>query len=186
MIIVQRNEPVLREVAKEIPVKDITSPHIQKVILEMKEALASQDDGVALAAPQIGYSLSIFVVSGKAFVYNDHAGEIPQGEWDNIPPDMVFINPKITKLSKKQVIVPEGCLSVRWLYGKMVRAEKARVRAWNEIGKRFEYGGSGLIAQIFQHETDHLKGVLFIDNATDVQDMPPEGHPHHHVLSHQH
>ena len=140
----------------------------------MKKALGEQDDGVAIAAPQIGVSLSIFVMSGKAVLYenakkygNDNVEKV-------IPPDIVFINPEIIKISKKRVSLPEGCLSVRWLYGKTKRAEKARVQAFNEEGKLFEYGGSGLIAQIFQHETDHLKGILFIDHATDIQDMPPE------------
>ena len=70
--------------------------------------------------------------------------------------------------------MPEGCLSVRWLYGKVSRAEKARVRAYDETGKLFEMGGSGLLAQVFQHETDHLNGVLFVDTAIDIEDLPPE------------
>lgn len=174
--IVQKSNEVLRETAKEVPVHDITSPHIKKIIADMKEALASQDDGVALAAPQIAVPLRIFVVAGKAFLYEneqDADGKTPP------PPDMVFINPEIVKLSKKTRILPEGCLSVRWLYGKTVRAEKAKVRAYDEHGKRFEYGGSGLIAQIFQHETDHLNGILFTDHADDIKDMPPEDHPSH-------
>ena len=65
--IVQRTNKVLRQNAKEILVKEITTPKIQKVLKEMSEALKSQSDGVAIAAPQIGYSLSIFVVSGKIF-----------------------------------------------------------------------------------------------------------------------
>ena len=70
--------------------------------------------------------------------------------------------------------MPEGCLSVRWLYGKVSRAEKARVRAYDENGKIFEVGGSGLLAQVFQHETDHLNGILFSDTAVDLREMPPE------------
>jgi peptide deformylase len=128
-----------------------------------------------LAAPQIAVPLRIFVIAGKAFLYD--GGEEISGK--AVPPDMVFINPEIVKLSKKTNILPEGCLSVRWLYGKTVRAEKAKVRAYDEHGKRFEYGGSGLIAQIFQHETDHLNGILFTDHAVDIKDMPPESHPAH-------
>jgi peptide deformylase len=77
------------------------------------------------------------------------------------------------RLSKEKEEMEEGCLSVRYLYGKIERSKKARVKAFDEKGKRFEIGGSGLLAQIFQHETDHLEGKLFIDNATDVHDMPP-------------
>ncbi len=171
--IVQKENPVLHKKTKEVPVKEIVSPKIKKVVDDMKDALASQDDGVAIAAPQIGVSLSIFVISGKAFLYESSKKE-GEKQKQEMPPDMVFINPEIIKISKRRVVIPEGCLSVRWLYGKTIRAEKVKVRAYDENGKLFEYGGSGLIAQIFQHETDHLKGILFIDHATDIQDMPPE------------
>lgn len=174
--IVQKQDPVLRKIAKEVPIKDITSPQVQKVIRDMKEALNSQDDGVAIAAPQIGVSLRIFVVSGKAFAYDkeDQKGDGGDSKKKKkAPPDVAFINPEIIKISKKKYIVPEGCLSCRWLYGKTVRADKARVKAYDEKGKPFEYGGSELMAQIFQHETDHLNGILFIDHAMDLQEMPP-------------
>jgi peptide deformylase len=170
--IVQKEDPVLRKTAEEVPIGEITSPKIKKVLQDMKEALNSQDDGVAIAAPQIGVSLRIFVVSGKAFAY-DGKDEDDTPKKKKMPPDAVFINPEIIKISKKKYIVPEGCLSCRWLYGKTIRADKARIKAYDEKGKPFEYGGSELMAQIFQHETDHLNGVLFIDHATDLQEMPP-------------
>ncbi len=88
--------------------------------------------------------------------------------------DMVFINPKIIKISKETEEMEEGCLSVRYLYGKVKRSKKAMVEAYDENGKRFKKGGSGILAQIFQHETDHLDGILFIDKATGLQDLPPE------------
>ncbi len=172
--IVQQKDPVLRKVTKLVDPHEITSPYIQKVIADMKQALKSQEDGVAIAAPQIGVSLSIFVMSGKAPLYENVKKNGSENVEKVLPDDIVFINPEIIKISRKKVVVPEGCLSVRWLYGKTLRSEKARVQAYNEKGKLFEYGGSGLIAQIFQHETDHLKGILFIDHATDIQDMPPE------------
>ena len=87
---------------------------------------------------------------------------------------MVFINPQITKLSRKKVWVPEGCLSVRWLYGETPRREKATIRACDEHGKPFTRGASGLIAQIFQHETDHLNGVLFTDTARNIEKITRE------------
>lgn len=87
---------------------------------------------------------------------------------------MVFINPEITKLSRKKIWVPEGCLSVRWLYGETSRADKATIRAYDEHGKLFTRGGSGLMAQIFQHETDHLNGILFIDHARNVEKITKE------------
>ena len=171
--IVQQKDPVLRKEVALVQRHEIASPHIKKVIADMKTALASQEDGVAIAAPQIGVSLAIFVVSGKAILYENAKKKGAENVEKIFPPDIVFINPEIIKISKKRVQVPEGCLSVRWLYGQTLRAEKVRVQAYDENGKLFEYGGSGLIAQIFQHETDHLKGILFIDHATDIQDMPP-------------
>ena len=124
----------------------------------------------------IGYSLPIFIVSGKIFHKDFIKGEkefkkTPKRE---IPKDLVFINPKISKLSREKEWVPEGCLSVRWLYGKTFRSKKATIMAYDENGKKFQRGASGLLAQIFQHETDHLKGVLFIDHAKDIKEELPK------------
>lgn len=164
--IVQNGDPVLRECAQTIPVKDITSSKIQKVIEDMKIALSSQKDGVAIAAPQIDVPLRIFIVSDAILKEADK-------EYRSIGKDLVFINPKITKLSKDKSDVEEGCLSVRWKYGKVTRSVKATVDGYNELGEKVERGASGLLAQIFQHETDHLDGILFIDKAYDVEDVPP-------------
>ncbi len=172
--IVQKENQVLRETAKEIPISQITTPKIQKILKEMSIALKSQNDGVAIAAPQIGYSLCIFVVSGKIFHKSFIRGEgLPMDDKD-IPKDLIFINPKISKLSREKEWLPEGCLSVRWLYGKTHRSKKATITAYDENGKKFIRGASGLLAQIFQHETDHLKGVLFIDNALDIKEEHPQ------------
>jgi peptide deformylase len=174
--IVQKNDKVLRQNTKDILVSEITKPKIKKILKEMSSALKSQSDGVAIAAPQIGYKLSIFVVSGKIFHKDFVRGEqefekIPEKE---IGKDLVFINPKISKLSREKEWMPEGCLSVRWLYGKTHRSKKALITAYDENGKKFQRGASGLLAQIFQHETDHLKGVLFTDHAKDVREELPK------------
>lgn len=163
--IVQKEDPVLRQKALEVPVADISSPKIQKIIADMKKALDSQDDGVAIAAPQIGIALRIFVVSGKAFdIVKRSEGH----------PDEAYINPVLTKMSKDKKLVDEGCLSVRYLYGKTRRSTRATVEALNEKGEKITRGASGLLAQIFQHETDHLDGILFIDHAKNIRDLPPE------------
>ncbi|MEI8337612.1 MAG: peptide deformylase [bacterium] len=163
--IFQAEDKVLRAKAKEVKIDEITSPAIKKILLQMKKSLEKENDGVAIAAPQIGVSLRIFVVSKKAF-------ELVSGEEGF--EDQVFINPVITKLSKEKEEMEEGCLSVRWKYGKVMRSDKATIKAYDENGKKFTRGASGLIAQIFQHETDHLDGVLFIDKAKDVVDLPPK------------
>lgn len=173
--IVQNGDPVLRERALEIHVADICTKKIRDIVNKMKTALSAEEDGVAIAAPQIGTPLRIFVVSGKAFAL-DKNPEISEEEAGNkkMNPDVVFINPVITKLSRSKPWQVEGCLSVRWLYGKVKRAEKATVTAYDEHGKKITRGASGLLAQIFQHETDHLNGVLFIDKAKEVENVPPE------------
>jgi peptide deformylase len=177
--ILQKNEKVLHQIAKEVLLADIKTIKIKKVLREMSQSLASQGDGVAIAAPQIGYSMRIFVVSGKIFAKNfgksreerllnenaDTFNEAPEKI-----KDLVFINPKISKLSREKEWMPEGCLSVRPLYGKTWRSKKATVTAYDENGKKFVRGASGLLAQIFQHETDHLNGILFIDHAKDIKE----------------
>jgi peptide deformylase len=164
--ILQKEEKVLRQIAKNVPNKDFGSLKLKKILKEMSEALASQDDGVAIAAPQIGYSLRIFLVAGKVFDKDFIKGKDPK----EIIKDKVFINPEITKLSKEREWMPEGCLSVRPIYGKTHRSKKASLIAYDENGNKFSHGGSGLLAQIFQHETDHLNGILFIDHAKDLRE----------------
>lgn len=173
--IVQQENSVLRKEAKEVLIHDIAGKKISGIIAEMKAALEKEHDGIAIAAPQIGLSLRIFVVSGKAFALDKNPDISEKDSSDKVKyPDIVFINPKITKLSRNKPWQVEGCLSVRWLYGKVKRSEKATVVAYNEQGKKFTRGASGLLAQIFQHETDHLDGILFIDKAKEVENIPPE------------
>jgi peptide deformylase len=165
--IVQRDNPILHKKAKTVPLADIGSAYIQKVIADMSAAMNSQKDGIAIAAPQIGSPLRIFVVSGDLL---KQADKTYTGDGGNL----IFINPEITKLSRDKKDMEEGCLSVRWLYGRVKRSTRATLRAYNEKGVRIERGASGLLAQIFQHETDHLNGELFIDKAEQVWQMSEE------------
>src|SRR3989344_4189132 len=137
--ILQAREKILRQIAKEVPLSDIAKPKTKKILKEMSQALRSQSDSVALAAPQIGYPLRIFVVSGKIFQkdFLDKHGRVAPEKSAKKVPDLAFINPKISKLSKEKEWVPEGCLSVRWLYGKTHRAKKATIAAYDEKGKKF-------------------------------------------------
>lgn len=158
--IVQKEDKVLRQIAKEVPISDITKPKIQKIIADMFESLAGEEDGVALAAPQIGESLRIFIITPKIF-------EEPNKE------HLVYINPKITKRSSDKKKMDEGCLSCRWYYGTTKRASRIELEAYDENGEKFKTKGTKLIAQIFQHETDHLEGILFLDHAEDLKEIPP-------------
>lgn len=170
--IIQSGDPVLRKKAKEVNLKELNTPEFKALCKKMLIALDAEPDGVAIAAPQIGVSLRVFIVSHRAFelelLEEHHEGDLSQVEQKE---NMIVINPEIVKLSRKKVSVPEGCLSVRWFYGNTMRHEKATIRAYDENGKPFTYGGAGLIAQVFQHETDHLNGTLFIDHATEIEEL---------------
>ncbi len=164
--VVQVGDPVLRAKASPVSKKDIGSRKLQAVIKKMSATLKNEGFGVAIAAPQIGESIRVFVVLGKVFQpeEDDEASSQPP------PPDRVFINPELLRVSKSKKEMTEGCLSVRHKYGSVMRHEKASVRAWNEKGEEFVYHGAGLIGQIFQHEIDHLNGILYIDKAVAVAD----------------
>lgn len=187
--IVSEGHPALRQMSEEVPLSEITGVKIQGLITDMKKSLASQDDGIGLAAPQIGVPLRIFIVSKK--IFHNHEGDevkaekvADKSEVDSNKPkvvtknpaldDLVFINPTITKYSKeKKWMDGEGCLSVRWVYGKVQRSTKVTIRAYDEKGRVFERGAGGLLAHIFQHEVDHLNGILFIDKAKDLEEVEP-------------
>ena len=162
--IVQIGDPVLKAIAKPVLKKDITSRKIQSLLATMSRALTKEGFGVALAAPQVGSSLRMFVIAGKVFKPEEMAEEKPA------PPDKVFINPEIVRRSKTMQEMTEGCLSVRHKYGSVMRHEKASIKALNERGLPFVYHASGLVAQIFQHELDHLNGVLYSDKAVTLKD----------------
>lgn len=160
--ILQRNDPKLKERSREVREEEIGSEYISGVIARLKEAMHKEEDSAAIAAPQIGENVRIFVISGSIL---SESGD---------KEDHVFINPRITRRSKKTQEIEEGCLSIRWLYGEVERHEKVTVEALDEHGKKITYGGSGLVAQAFQHEIDHLDGILFTDKARNVRDLPPE------------
>lgn len=165
--ILQRDDPALRLKAKPVAIHDIGSAKLNKVLDAMRMAMSSQKDGVAIAAPQIGQALQIFMISGELLKKADK-------KYVGDDSSFIFINPKITRLSKEKKEMEEGCLSVRWLYGKVPRSVKASITALNEKGEKVSRGASGLLAQIFQHECDHLNGILFTDKADEVWEMTEE------------
>jgi peptide deformylase len=175
--IVQVKAKVLREKTKAVPLSKIKDREIKKILKDMQKALEKEEDGVAIAAPQIGISKKIFIVSPRAFEQGLTEASEEEHKKERVrilaTEHLVYINPMMVKLSRERKYVEEGCLSIRWLYGKVKRATRATIKARDENGKEFTRGASGLLAQIFQHETDHLDGVLFIDNAKNVRDVPP-------------
>ena len=159
--IVQSGDPVLRATAQPVPEELFGSAALMDMLKDMEEALDAEPDGVALAAPQISIPYRIFIARLDRTVSPEEAKDMP-------PEVLVFINPEFVRSSQRRLPMDEGCLSVRGLYGKTKRHDRATVRARAADGSTFERGGGGLIAQIYQHEIDHLNGILFIDHATDI------------------
>lgn len=181
-ILPENKNPKLRQKAEEIPLSEIKSRTTQNLINEMKSLLAREEFGVALAAPQVGKSLRLFVVSGRALLRQaqDKSPRHPKSEYENsdMPTDLsraesrdqIYINPEIVKLSRTKKEKHEGCLSIRGKWGEVPRAEKATVRAYDEHGRRFTRGASGFLAHVFQHEMDHLGGILYTDKTKKIHD----------------
>lgn len=151
----------MREKAKEVPVQEIKNRKFRELIQKMELAIAENDEAVAVAAPQVGESWRVFAISEWA----KHAETRKEKkEFKNI----IFINPKIVKISQRRKKMPEGCLSTPSVFGTTKRAEKIRVEALDGNGKKFTHSASGLFAQALQHEIDHLDGILFVDEATNL------------------
>lgn len=165
--IVQIGDPVLRAIAEPVEEATFGTPELERIIDDLTKALDGERDGVAIAAPQIGVPLRIFLVRF------DRLQSAPDGQ--ALSPEVgVFINPEFVRSSRRREIMEEGCLSVRGTYGKTYRHERATVRARDLQGSLFERGGGGILAQIFQHETDHLNGILFIDHALETYEVKKE------------
>lgn len=175
--IVAQDHPALRRVSEQVLKKDIGSPQIKKLVAHMRRLLAQEKNGVGLAAPQVGVPVALFIVAGRVFESNenntdDKYDENKQDEKKAAEPhpmDKVFINPEVIRTSRRKKEMSEGCLSVRGTYGTVLRHEKASIKAVDEAGNPITYHGAGLLAHIFQHEMDHLSGVLFIDKVVSLE-----------------
>lgn len=133
-------DPILRQRCQEI---EKINDEILKLVEEMKKKMIEKN-GVGLAANQIGVSKRIIIVQTESG---------PQ----------VFINPKILNKSKETEILEEGCLSLSGLFLKIKRAKEVLIEAQDTDGKPLQIEAEDLTARIFQHEIDHLDGILFID-----------------------
>lgn len=179
--IVQDGEPVLREIALPVPEDVFGSAELASLIKDMSTALDAEPDGVALAAPQVGVSWRLFIVrqdrvDPPSLPATEGTAPTEPNEREAIVD--VYINPEITKTSRKRAKADEGCLSVRGVYGTTNRHERVTIAAQRPDGTRFTRGGGGLLAQIFEHEVDHLNGILFIDTAENMLAVSPHPQPH--------
>ncbi len=159
MEIVTIPHPALRKVSKDVSAKEVTSDKFQKLLEELSKSMATRDDGVGLSAPQIAINERVFVVSGKIW----------KKEGKPAPADEYFINPVIVKKSRKLVIAEEGCLSIPNLYGMVKRHATVSIDYLDVNGNPATKKATGLLSRIFQHEIDHLDGILFTDKATNVR-----------------
>lgn len=146
--IITHPNPILRQKSSEISPKKIKDAETQKLLLDMEKTMLLKD-GAGLAAPQIGKSIRIIVIS-----HNGH--------------NLFLINPKITRRSWAQEIGEEGCLSVlgpqgEIIYGPVKRHKKVSCLYLDSEGKKQKLQAENMLARVIQHEIDHLDGILFID-----------------------
>ena len=152
-------EPSLRLKSKQVTKFDT---ELQTLIDNMFDTMRAAP-GVGLAAPQIGEYLRLVVV------------EYTENEDENAKPKKyVLVNPEIISRSEELVTDIEGCLSLPGLAGMVERHEAVTVKAKNRFGKPLKIEADGWLARIFQHEIDHLDGVLYIDRAEEVFEPTPE------------
>lgn len=149
--ILKYGEPILEEVAEPVTVFD--TPELKQLISDMFETMYAAK-GVGLAAPQIGIGQQISVI------------DVSLGEEET--KKIVIINPEITSREGKQT-GEEGCLSVPGFREPLTRANKVTVRAQNEKGESIEFEGEELLGRAFQHEIDHLNGILFINHLSALK-----------------
>jgi len=151
-IIVKDPDSVLREIAKPVPA--VTS-NIRKLIRDMADTMYDAN-GVGLAAPQIGISKRVIVLDP----HDEETGLIS------------LVNPEIIRAEGEQ-IGPEGCLSIPGLNGDVSRKQSITVKGLDEEGNEVVIEAENFVARIFQHEIDHLNGILFTDIAQSVYKVPP-------------
>ncbi len=145
LTLVPQETPGLHVPASEVPVAEITTPDFQTYLDDLIYTMI-ESDGVGIASPQIGRNIRAVVV------------QMPHG------PEC-FMNPVITKRSEAQVESEEGCLSVPGQFGIVMRSKRVTVEALNRHGRRVSLDLKQFPAIVFQHEIDHVNGVLYIDKA---------------------
>jgi peptide deformylase len=131
-------------------------PDLQRLIDDMVETMR-EAPGVGLAAPQVNVSMRVIVV------------EFGDEEDEEIPAKLfTIVNPEITRQSQETVMGIEGCLSIPGILGEVERSSSVTLKGFNRHGKPIRIKANGWLARIFQHEVDHLDGVLFVDRAEQV------------------
>ncbi len=156
--IIELGNPLLREVAK--PVTDVQSPEV-KDLIRVLDATCKASKGMGIAAPQLGVSLRVFVV--VPYQYGT--------DFKIRPEPIIVINPKLTPVGRKTEEDWEGCLSIPGLRGIVSRHTQMNVSYIDPDGESKTIKVDDLVARIFQHENDHLDGVMFLDRILSVKDL---------------
>jgi peptide deformylase len=160
--IVEIGHPILRDRARELSTEELQSEPVQQLIDDMIETMRAAD-GAGLAANQIGEALRVAVVEVRP-------GN-PRYPYKPPVPLTVIVNPVIEPVDDEVVQINEGCLSVPHLRGEVPRHVSIRLRYLDRDGAEHEEVRRGLTAGTFQHELDHLDGVLFVDRVSDLSTL---------------
>jgi len=168
--IVTLPEAVLRRKAHAVTKFD---RNLQTLIDDMIETMRDAP-GVGLAAPQIGLSERLIVIEYHEREEDEEKEDAPKKVW-------AVLNPEIVKSSEETLMGVEGCLSIPGLVGEVERHAMVQVRGLNRHGKPMKVKAQGWLARIFQHEIDHLNGVLFTDRAARVWKPQEEVEPEQEV-----
>jgi peptide deformylase len=151
--IVTLPQAILRQKARKV---NDFGPEFQTLVDDMVETMR-QAPGVGLAAPQVDESLRLIVV------------EFGDEDDEDIPPKLyVLVNPEITRGSEDSLVGTEGCLSIPGIQGDVDRMTAVTVKGLNRRGRPMTVKAKGWLARIFQHEIDHLDGILFVDRAEKI------------------
>ena len=147
------NNPILERPAEKVT--EFGAPELKELVEDMFETMYSAP-GIGLAAPQIDIGKRITVI------------DITGGEEGHDPERLVLINPEVTAKEGK-ITEEEGCLSIPGIREPVTRSKKVTVRAQNIEGEWYEMTGEGLLARAFQHEIDHLNGILFVNHLSALK-----------------
>lgn len=158
----EMGDPVLRQEAREVTLEELRGAEVQRLIDDMIETMRAAD-GAGLAAPQVGVSLRIAVIEVRA-------GN-PRYPYKPPIPLTVIVNPKLETIDAVTFATNEGCLSMPNLRGDLERFENITASYLDRDGEPHEETRRGLTAGTFQHEVDHLDGILFIDRMADMSSL---------------
>ena len=161
--IVAYGDPVLRKVAVAI---DATYPDLEKLITNMKETMYNAS-GVGLAAPQIGKAIRLFLIDASPFAEDDDLSEEERTVLKSF--NRVFINPKILEEEGEEWLFNEGCLSIPDVREDVSRQPKITIEYQDENFTIHTETLEGLAARVFQHEYDHIEGILFTDKLSTLK-----------------